>query len=325
MMRGGSILPGAFTLPLVLLVLLVACGTPAVLTGGGEQLPVAGASVSAGSTAGAAATTAPTAFPRTNNPRDVILATTTSTQDSGLLDLLVARFQEQSGYNVKTIAVGSGAAIALGQRGESDIVLAHAPESERKFVEGGAGIDRQLVMYNDFVMVGPADDPANVRGQADVLAALRAIAEAGVPFVSRGDNSGTDQLEKKLWKRVHITPSGQGWYVEAGSGMGQTLQIADQRGAYTIGDRATFLAFKDKLALSLAVEGDPRLLNIYHVILVNPQRFTQVNQAGARAFASFLLSPAAQQLIGSFGAEKFGQPLFTPCAHNSCQLADPDG
>ncbi len=260
-----------------------------------------------------------------STPQAITLATTTSTQDSGLLDALIPQFEQQSGYQVKTIAVGSGAAIALGQRGESDVVLAHAPENEEQFVASGAGVDRQLVMYNDFILLGPATDPAKVQGQQDVLAALRAIAASGATFVSRGDKSGTHQLELKLWKAANITPQGQAWYVESGSGMGQTLQIADQRTAYTLSDRATYLAFKSKVALTLAVAGDPQLVNIYHVIAVNPERFPQVNKEGAQAFIQFLLAPETQQLIGSFGQDKYGQALFTPCAQNSCKLQNPDG
>ncbi|HZG69675.1 MAG TPA: substrate-binding domain-containing protein, partial [Herpetosiphonaceae bacterium] len=189
----------------------------------------------------------------------------------------------------------------------------------------GAGVDRQLIMYNDFILLGPADDPAKVQGEQDVLAALRAIAERGTTFVSRGDTSGTHQLELKLWRAANVTPQGQAWYVESGSGMGQTLQIADQRTAYTLSDRATYLAFKSKVALTLVVEGDPQLVNIYHVIAVNPERFPQVNKDGAQAFIQFLLAPATQQLIGSFGQDTYGQALFTPCAQNSCRLQNPDG
>lgn len=275
--------------------------------------------------AAASATSAPIAIPRTDNPNDLILSTTTSTQDSGLLDVLIPRFEQQSGYHVKTVAVGSGAAIALGQRGESDVVLAHAPANEQKFVASGAGINRQLVMYNDFILVGPTTDPARLRGKQDVLDVLRAIVASRATFVSRGDNSGTHQLEQKLWQAVGVTPQGQAWYVESGSSMGQTLQIADQRVAYTISDRATYLAFKPRIALAVAVEGDPRLLNVYHVIAVNPERFPLVNKEGAEAFIRFLLSPQTQETIGSFGWDKFGQALFTPCANNSCKLQRPNG
>ncbi len=277
----------ALTLALLALKLVTGCGILTQRTALGEQPSAAG-------TVAPAATTAATPISRTHNPKDLILSTTTSTQDSGLLDTLIPRFEEQSGYHVKTVAVGSGAAIALGQRGESDVVLAHAPESEQQFVASGAGINRQLVMYNDFLLVGPPDDPAQVSGKQDVLDALRTIAASNATFVSRGDNSGTHQLEQKLWKAAGITPKGKAWYVESGSGMGQTLQIADQRTAYTFSDRATYLAFKPKLTSTVAVEGDTRLLNIYHVIAVNPAQFARVNKDGAQAFIQFLLAPETQ-------------------------------
>lgn len=279
---------------------------------------------SASSSTTAAPATTPSQIPRTTNPKDIILATTTSTQDSGLLDVLIPRFEQQSGFHVKVVAVGSGAAIALGTRGEADVVLAHAPDSERQFVSSGSGIDRQLVMFNDFVLVGPPDDPAQVKGNGDILVALKAIAQKQSAFISRGDNSGTEQLERKLWKASNINPDGQGWYIQSGSGMGQTLQIADQKKAYTISDRGTFLAFKDRIALTVVVEKDARLLNVYHVIAVNPNRFSQVNKAGAQAFSAFLLAADTQEFIKTFGQDKYGQSLFTPCANNSCHLPQQD-
>ncbi len=327
------------TLLLVLCTLLSACGGAATATvapsGSGAPTVVGlptSATVSAGATSAvatatrAAATSAaaqPTAIPRTGGPQDIILSTTTSTQDSGLLDVLIPRFEAQTGYRVKVVSVGSGAAIALGQRGEADVVLAHAPDSERQFVASGVGIDRQLVMYNDFIIVGPAADPAGLGGTADALAALKKIAASGSPFIGRGDNSGTQQLELGLWKLAGIAPQGQGWYTESGAGMGQTLQIADGRRAYTIADRATYLAFRGKIELPILVERDERLLNVYHVILVNPARFPAVNAAGARAFADFILAPDTQGFIGQFGIDKYGQPLFTPCVQNGCGLKDP--
>jgi len=264
-----------------------------------------------------------TAIPRTGGPQDLILSTTTNTQDSGLLDVLIPRFEAQTGYRVKVVSVGSGAAIALGQRGEADVVLAHAPDNERQFVASGVGIDRQLVMYNDFIIVGPAADPAKINGSTDALDAMKKIAASGSPFISRGDNSGTQQLELGLWKLAGVTPQGRGWYTESGSGMGQTLQIADQRRAYTIADRATYLAFQSKIQLPILVERDERLLNVYHVIAVNPARFPAANAAGAQAFVTFILAPDTQQFIGQFGTDKYGQPLFTPCVQNSCGLKDP--
>ncbi|HEY8600316.1 MAG TPA: substrate-binding domain-containing protein [Thermomicrobiales bacterium] len=285
------------------------------------------ASPSVGGTATRAGTTPavaqPTAIPRTGGAKDLILSTTTSTQDSGLLDELLPLFNRQTGYNIKVVSVGSGAAIALGGRGEADVILAHAPDNERQFVASGAGIDRRLVMYNDFIIVGPAEDPAGVKGSTDTLDALKKIAAKGSPFISRGDNSGTQQLELQLWKEAAITPRGQGWYVESGSGMGQTLQIADQRRAYTLADRGTYLTFVNRVKLDLLIERDERLLNVYHVIAVNPARFPAVNSAGARAFSAFILAPDTQRFIGEFGRARYGQPLFTPCADNSCGLKDP--
>jgi tungstate transport system substrate-binding protein len=283
-----------------------------------------GTTSTAGRTATAATPAAqPTAIPRTGGPRDIILSTTTSTQDSGLLDALIPRFEAQTGYRVKVVAVGSGAALALGQRGEADVVLAHAPDNERQFVASGVGIERRLVMYNDFIIVGPAADPATIGGSTDALDALKRIAASGSPFIGRGDNSGTQQLELALWKLAGIAPQGQPWYTEAGAGMGQTLQIADQRRAYTLADRATYLAFQSKIRLPILVERDERLLNVYHVILVAPARFPAVNAAGARAFADFILAPDTQRFIGQFGIDKYGQPLFTPCAGNGCGLREP--
>jgi len=257
----------------------------------------------------------PTAIPRTGGAKDLILSTTTSTQDSGLLDDLIPLFEQQTGYRVKTYSIGSGAAIALGSRGEAD--------NERQFVASGAGIDRQIVMYNDFIIVGPAEDPAGTKGSTDALDALKKIAAKGSPFISRGDNSGTQQLELQLWKDAAITPQGQGWYVESGSGMGQTLQIADQRRAYTISDRGTYLTFQNRVKLDLLVERDERLLNVYHVIAVNPARFPAVNSAGAQAFIAFILAPDTQRFLGEFGRARYGQPLFTPCVNNGCGLKDP--
>jgi len=265
----------------------------------------------------------PTAIPRTGGAKDLILSTTTSTQDSGLLDDLIPLFEQQTGYRVKTYSIGSGAAIALGSRGEADVVLAHAPDNERQFVASGAGIDRQIVMYNDFIIVGPAEDPAGTKGSTDALDALKKIAAKGSPFISRGDNSGTQQLELQLWKDAALTPQGQGWYVESGSGMGQTLQIADQRRAYTISDRGTYLTFQNRVKLDLLVERDERLLNVYHVIAVNPARFPAVNSAGAQAFIAFILAPDTQRFLGEFGRARYGQPLFTPCVNNGCGLKDP--
>jgi len=246
--------------------------------------------------------------------RPVILATTTSTQDSGLLDVLVPMFEKHTGMTVKTIAIGTGQALALGARGEADVVLCHAPDLEKKYVADGAMIDRQVVMHNDFVWLGPPSDPAHVKGTAESTAVLRKIADAKATFVSRGDNSGTDILEKKLWKIVGIDPKGTPWYVEAGQGMGATLRIASEKRGYTLSDRATYLAQKKTLELDVESQGDPRLRNVYHVMRVNPAKFPKVNEAGAKAFEEFLVSPAVQKVIGAFGRDKLGEPLFVPDA-----------
>lgn len=261
----------------------------------------------------------PTAVPRTGNDRDLILATTTSTQDSGLLDVLVPLFQQQTGYQVKTVSVGTGAALALGARGEADVVLVHAPASEVRWMEQGNGAARLLVMHNDFLIVGPAADPAHVQGDASALDAMKKIAAAKAPFVSRGDNSGTQQLELSLWQKAGIDPKGQSWYVESGTGMGQTLTIADQKQAYTIADRATWLAFTGKIQLPIHVERDPVLLNVYHVMPVNPSRFPNVpiNVAGGQAFADFMVAADTQKVIGDFGKDRYGQQLFVPDAGKS--------
>ena len=248
---------------------------------------------------------------------DVILATTTSTHDSGLLDVLVPAFEEETDYNVKIIAVGTGQALEMGRRGDADVLLVHAPSAEEEFVAEGHGVNRLLVMHNDFIIVGPADDPAGVAATADALAAMRAIAHAGADFISRGDDSGTHKLELSLWRDLGLDPIDEDWYVEAGQGIGATLQVANQREAYTISNRATYLALLDVLDSQVLSEGDPRLLNIYHVMQVNPDRFDAVNEAGARAFAEFLVSDEAQAIILEFGVEKFGQPLFVPDAGKS--------
>jgi tungstate transport system substrate-binding protein len=267
----------------------------------------------------AAAAPQPTAVPRTGNDKDIILATTTSTQDSGLLDVLVPLFQQQTGYNVKTVSVGTGAALALGARGEADVVLVHAPASEVHWMQQGNGTERLLVMHNDFLIVGPPQDPAKIKGDTDAVAALKKIADAKAPFVSRGDNSGTNQLELMLWQKAGVDPKAQPWYIESGTGMGQTLIIADQRRAYTISDRATWLAFSNRVELPIMVEGDPVLLNVYHVMPVNPAKFpnVQINTAGGKAFTDFMVAPETQKVIGDFGKDKYGQQLFVPDAGKS--------
>jgi tungstate transport system substrate-binding protein len=245
--------------------------------------------------------------------RVVILSTTTSTQDSGLLDVLVPMFEKQTGYSVKTISVGTGQALALAARGEADVTLAHAPSLEKKYVAERKMHDRRLVMYNDFVIIGPAEDPARIKGLPRATDALQRIAESGSRFVSRGDKSGTHNLELALWKQAGVWQKG-GWYIESGQGMGQTLGIANERAAYTITDRATYFAFQKRINLSIVVEKDRPLLNIYSVMEVNPANGPRVNAAGGKAFADFMLAPETQAVIKTFGVDKYGQPLFVPIA-----------
>ena len=245
--------------------------------------------------------------------RTVILSTTTSTQDSGLLDVLIPLFEKQTGYSVKTISVGTGQALALAAKGDADVALVHAPSLEKQYVAEGKLLNRRLVMYNDFVIIGPKEDPAKARLAKNALGALKAIDQAKASFVSRGDNSGTHTLEKALWKSAGIEPKGA-WYIEAGQGMGATLGIANERNAYTITDRGTYLALGKRVSLPILIEGDKALLNIYSVMEVNPANGPRINSAGGKAFADFMVAPQTQNVIRSFGVEKFGQSLFVPVA-----------
>jgi tungstate transport system substrate-binding protein len=243
--------------------------------------------------------------------RDLVLATTTSTRDAGLLDSLLPAFEQQSGYKVKVVAVGTGQAIDMARRGDAEVVLVHAPELESALVDSGFFVRRRLVMHDEFLFVGPADDPARIRGSHDAVAALGAIAKARAPFVSRGDRSGTHLLELKLWRLLGQTPpppAPGGWYVEAGQGMAATLQMADQKRAYTITDEPTFLVWEPRLQLEPLVHGDTLLVNIYHVM--------EVPHAGpgSRALADFFVSTEAQAIIGKFGTTRFGRSLFVPDA-----------
>jgi tungstate transport system substrate-binding protein len=253
--------------------------------------------------------------PAPQNP-SLILATTTSTQDSGLLDVLIPMFEGQTGYQVKTVAVGTGAALAMAESGDADVLLVHAPGSEQALMDAGYGSDRMLIMHNDFVIVGPTSDPAGIGGMDSASAALARIAEAEASFVSRGDDSGTNKKELSLWSATTFEPnaSKSDWYVETGQGMGATLIITSEKAAYTLTDRATFLANQYNLDLEILVEGDPRLLNVYHVITVNPEKWPESNYDGALAFASFMTAPDTQSAIGSFGISEFGEPLFFPDA-----------
>jgi tungstate transport system substrate-binding protein len=240
--------------------------------------------------------------------KSIILATTTSTQDSGLLDVLIPAFEKESGYIVKTISVGSGQALKMGEKGEADVLLAHSPDAEKKLVEQGFGINRRLVMHNDFVIVGPSTDPARIKGIKSVKEAFKKIANSNAPFFSRGDNSG------RLWKAAEVITEGQPWYQQTGLGMGQTLNISAEKKAYTITDRGTYLSLKKTLGLEILVEGDALLLNVYHVMEVNPAKWPKVNAAGGKTFADFVVSKKAQDIIRIFGIEKFGSALFSPDA-----------
>jgi tungstate transport system substrate-binding protein len=251
--------------------------------------------------------------PAAGQSKVVIVSTTTSTQDSGLLDVLVPLFEKQTGYSVKTVAVGTGQALALAARGEADVTLAHAPGLEKKYVQDGKMLNRRLVMYNDFVIVGPPGDPAGIKGTKVAVEALRRINDTRARFVSRGDNSGTHVLEQALWKQAGLAPKGD-WYIESGQGMGATLTIANDRQAYTLTDRATLLAFGKRVSLPIMVEGDKPLLNVYSVMEVNPANGPRVNAAAGKAFADFMLAPETQGVIRTFGVEKYGQPLFVPIA-----------
>ena len=246
--------------------------------------------------------------------KTLILATTTSTQDSGLLDVLIPHFEKESGFFVKTIAVGSGQAMVMGQKGEADVLLVHSPDAEKKFMSEGNGSARRLVMHNDFVVVGPPADPARLQGAKTSAEVFRRIAASQALFLSRSDNSGTHAKEKGLWKVAGINPEGQKWYQQTGLGMGQTLNVAAEKKGYTLTDRATFMAQKKNMGLGIMLERDPKLLNIYHVIEVNAARWPKVNAAGAKAFADFVVSKKVQEIIGKFRVDKFGAPLFFPDA-----------
>lgn len=244
----------------------------------------------------------------------IILATTTSTQDSGLLDVLLPIFEKKTGFFIKTIAVGSGQAMAMGKKGEADVLLVHSPDMEKKFMADGYGVNRRKVMLNDFIVVGPPEDPAKIKGIKSASEAFKKIAAANVLFLSRGDNSGTHAQEKKIWKTVDLNPEEKRWYQQTGLGMGQTLSVAAEKNGYTLTDRGTYLALRKNLRLDILVERDPLLQNVYHVIEVNPTKWPKVNFLGGKAFADFLVEKETQEIIKTFGIDKFGSPLFFPDA-----------
>jgi tungstate transport system substrate-binding protein len=247
-------------------------------------------------------------------PKTIILATTTSTQDSGLLDVLLPIFEKKTGYFVKTIAVGSGQAMAMGQKGEADVLLVHSPAAEKKFVAEGYGVNRRLIMHNDFIIVGPPGDSAKIKGTKLASGAFKKIASAQALFLSRSDKSGTHVKEMDIWKAAGINPEKEKWYQQTGLGMGQTLNVAAEKKGYTLADRGTYLALKKNLGLDILVERDAILLNIYHVIEVTPAKWAKVNAAGGKAFADFMVSKETQDIIKTFGIDKFGSPLFFPDA-----------
>jgi len=246
--------------------------------------------------------------------KTVILSTTTSTQDSGLLDVLIPIFEKQSGYFVKTIAVGSGQAMAMGQKGEADVLLVHSPAAEKKFVAEGYGLNRRIIMHNDFIVVGPPEDPAKVKGMKSAAESFKGIAAGNALFLSRADKSGTHVKEMDIWKAAGISPEGQKWYQQTGLGMGQTLSVTNEKKGYTLADRGTYLAVKKNLQMDILVEGDGILLNIYHVIEINPAKWPKVNVAGGKAFADFMVAKETQEIIRTFGVDKYGSPLFFPDA-----------
>ncbi|MDY6795713.1 MAG: substrate-binding domain-containing protein [Actinomycetota bacterium] len=242
---------------------------------------------------------------------DLILATTTSTQDSGLLDAWVPMFEEEYPYTVEVIAVGSGKAMEMGREGECDVMLVHSPAAEEEMVEEGYAINRKAVMHNDFIIVGPASDPAGIKDADSAADAFKRIAGAQATFISRGDDSGTHKKELTIWEEAGVEPSGE-WYVESGKGMGDTLRIASEEGAYTLSDRATYLNLSDDIELEILFEDDEILNNYYHVMEVNPEKWPDVNSDGAEAFSDFVTGTEAQEFLLEFGVERFGQQLFYP-------------
>jgi tungstate transport system substrate-binding protein len=292
----------------------VSCnGDPATTT---TKAPAATTTMAPLATTTAVPTT--TAAPKPANP-DIIMASTTSTRDSTLMDTLIPIFQQKTGYTIKPIYVGSGAAMSMGQKGEADVLLVHSPAAEVTFMQGDYGINRKLVMHNYYLIVGPPSDPAGIRGTTNATAALQKIADTKATFYSRGDNSGTDTMEKGLWKKIGITvsdnsTSNPSWYKEGGTGTGMLdlMRIASEKQAYSFTDYATYVMNLNSKVFTLDVmtQGDPALINIYHVIQVNPAKFSKVNAEGAKAFSDFMLSAETQAIIAKFGVDKYGKPVF---------------
>lgn len=239
----------------------------------------------------------------------VILVTTTSVQDTGLLDVLIGAFQKKTGLTVKPVAVGTGQALEMGRLGEADLLWVHSPADEKKFVDEGYGLDRTTFMHNDFVVLGPKSDPAKAGGIKNAAEAFKKIAGAKALFVSRGDNSGTHKKEKAIWQAAGVLPDKDA-YIEAGQGMAKTVLIADEKQGYVLADRSTYLSLKKAIDLTIVCAGDPGLVNYYSLILVNPDKFPKVNKRGARELFNFLLSAESRKIIEDFGKEKFGQQLF---------------
>ena len=303
-LRAGSVL-------LVLALLAAGCGSSSSTTSSSATTTNASPQAVASPAAATRAAQVATPAPKPARP-DIIVSTTTSTVDSGLLEVLQPLFEKQTGYKLTILSQGSGAALKTGERGEADVVLAHSPDAEKAFMDAKHGTRRELVMHNDFIIVGPAGDPAGVKGSTDIAAVMKKLAAVGAPFVSRGDNSGTHALELKLWKDAALDPKAKNGYLESGAGMGQTLQIASEKGGYTITDRATYLNLKKNLQLDVLTEGNKELLNVYHVIQVDPKKSEKVNGDGATAFINWLISPDIQKQIGEYGKDKYGQALFVP-------------
>jgi len=246
---------------------------------------------------------------------EIILSTTTSTENSGLLDYILPRFTQDTGYDVKVVAVGTGQALKMGEDGDADVLLVHAKTSEEEFIKAGHGIERFDVMYNDFILVGPSEDILSLDQKADndIVKAFSLISEGKHRFVSRGDDSGTHKMELTLWNEANVKPEGA-WYLDAGQGMGAVIQMTDEVQGYTLTDRATYLSMMNKLDLKIVLEGDTKLFNQYGVIAVNPEKNSIINANGAQAFIDWILSDKGQKLIEEFGKDKFGQSLFIPNA-----------